>query len=124
MKTRKEAFSNREREFARSAIGEEALEFLTGPGSNERPMPDVMLLDLKLPKVDGLDVLRGVRRTERTRRMPVVILTSSKEESDIVRSYDLGANSFVRKPVDFSEFVDAARHLGLYWLSLNECPPT
>jgi two-component system response regulator len=86
-------------------------------------MPEVVLLDLKLPKVDGLDVLRQMRADERTRRLPVVILTSSNQEIDVVRSYDLGANSFVRKPVDFAEFLDAARQLGLYWLVLNEPSP-
>jgi two-component system response regulator len=81
----------------------------------------VVLLDLKLPKIDGLDVLRRMRADERT-RLPVVILTSSKEQ-DVLRSYDLGANSFVQKPVDFAEFIDAARHLGLYWLVINETSP-
>jgi two-component system response regulator len=80
----------------------------------------VVLLDLKLPKIDGLDVLRRIRADERTRRLPVVVLTSSNEEQDVLQSYDLGANSFVQKPVDFGEFIDAARHLGLYWLVLNE----
>jgi len=106
--------------------GQEALDFLfaTGvhagraPGAN----PEVVLLDLKLPKVDGLDVLRRIRADERTRRLPVVVLTSSSEERDILGSYDLGANSFVRKPVDFLQFIDAARQLGLYWLVLNEAP--
>ncbi|HET6585165.1 MAG TPA: response regulator [Nannocystaceae bacterium] len=107
--------------------GEEALEYLfaTGryAGRNVDEQPQVVLLDLKLPKVDGHEVLRRVRAHEATRRLPIVVLTSSNEERDIVRSYDLGANSFVRKPVDFSEFVDAARHLGLYWLVLNCAPP-
>ena len=82
-----------------------------------------MLLDLKLPKVDGLEVLRRMRADERTRRVPVVVLTSSNEDSDMVTSYDLGANSFVRKPVDFAQFRRAARQLGLYWLVLNQRPP-
>jgi two-component system response regulator len=82
-----------------------------------------MFLDLKLPKVDGLDVLRRVRSDERTRNLPVVVLTSSREQRDVLNSYELGANSFVRKPVDFTRFIDAARQLGLYWLALNE-PPT
>jgi two-component system response regulator len=107
--------------------GQEALDYLFATGSHaERDpslLPEVVLLDLKLPKVDGHDVLRRMRADERTRRLPVVVLTSSNEEQDIVRSYDLGANSFVQKPVDFSEFIDAARHLGLYWLVLNEAPP-
>lgn len=107
--------------------GVEALDylFLTGVHAGRDPalVPEVTLLDLKLPKLDGLEVLRRIRADERTRRMPVVVLTSSKEERDIVQSYDLGANSFVRKPVDFSEFVQAARQLGLYWLVLNEPPP-
>ena len=85
-------------------------------------MPEVILLDLKLPKVDGLEVLRRLRADDRTRRLPVVVLTSSNEERDVISSYDLGANSFVRKPVDFDEFVEAARQLGLYWLGLNELP--
>ena len=121
------------RAFARSKIaneivvvkdGEEALDYLfaTGTHSGRDPsgMPEVVLLDLKLPKVDGLEVLRRLRADQRTRRLPVVVLTSSKEERDVVTSYDLGANSFVRKPVDFLEFTDAARQLGLYWLVLNE----
>ena len=106
--------------------GAEALDylFLTGvhAGRDASPMPDLVLLDLKLPKIDGLEVLKRLRADERTRRLRVVILTSSKEDQDVVRSYDLGANSFVRKPVDFMEFVDAARQLGVYWLVLNESP--
>ena len=98
--------------------GEEALAYLHG----DNPKPAVVLLDLKLPKVSGLDVLRRLRADERTRRLPVVVLTSSNEERDIITSYDLGANSFVRKPVDFAQFIDAARQLGLYWLMLNEAP--
>jgi two-component system, response regulator len=100
--------------------GEEALSHL----QNALPadLPAVVLLDLKLPKVDGLDVLRSIRANERTRRLPVVILTSSREESDLIAGYGLGANSYVRKPVDFSEFIEATRQLGLYWLVLNELP--
>jgi len=108
--------------------GAEALEYLglsaAGPARDpRRPVPEVVLLDLKLPKVDGLEVLRRIRAGERTRYLPVVILTSSREEQDVVQSYDLGANSFVRKPVDFVQFIEAARQLGLYWLVLNELPP-
>ena len=101
--------------------GEEALARLT---DLSKPLPELMLLDLKLPRVDGLDVLRAVRRDDRTRMMPIVVLTSSKEEADVVESYRLGANSYVRKPVDFPEFVEATRQLGLYWLVLNEGPPS
>jgi two-component system response regulator len=107
--------------------GAEALEYLFVSGryaARDASMgPEVVLLDLKLPKVDGLEVLRRIRADARTRRLPVVILTSSKEEQDMLRSYDLGANSFVRKPVDFVAFIEAARQLGLYWLVLNEPPP-
>jgi two-component system response regulator len=108
--------------------GVEALDYLfgTGPyaGRDVTALPQVVLLDLKLPKVDGLEVLRRVRADERTRILPVVILTSSKEEQDVVSGYRLGANSYVRKPVNFDEFLEAARQLGLYWLLLNEPPPT
>lgn len=108
--------------------GEEALDYLFARGKhtgrNPTVMPEVVLLDLKLPKVDGLEVLRRMRADERTRRLPVVVLTSSGEERDMISSYDLGANSFVRKPVDFDEFVEAAHQLGLYWLVLNEPPPS
>ncbi|MCK6538940.1 MAG: response regulator [Anaerolineales bacterium] len=107
--------------------GAEALDFLfclgAYAGRNPREMPQVILLDLKLPKVDGLEVLRRIRADERTRLLPVVILTSSREEQDLLQSYSLGANSYVRKPVDFNQFVEAVRQLGLYWLVLNEAPP-
>ncbi len=107
--------------------GEQAIHYLfnTGPHADRDPkiMPEVVLLDMKLPKIDGLGVLRRMRSDERTRRLPVVMLTSSKEERDVMSSYDLGANSFVRKPVDFNEFIGAARQLGLYWLVMNEPPP-
>ena len=107
--------------------GAEALDFLfcTGVYADRDPseMPQVTLLDLKLPKVDGLEVLRQLRADERTHLLPIVILTSSNEEKDVVAGYQLGANSYVRKPVDFIEFLEAARQLGLYWLVLNEVPP-
>ncbi len=99
--------------------GAEALAYLFG----DNPLPQIVLLDLKLPKVDGLEVLRELRANERTKLLPVVVLTSSVEEQDILRSYDLGANSYVRKPVDFTQFVEAVRQLGLYWLVLNQPVP-
>src|SRR5688500_20190046 len=97
--------------------------FFSGEGAQGTP-PAVILLDLKLPKIDGLEVLRRIRGDERTRLWPVVILTSSKEEQDLLKGYRLGANSYVRKPVDFAQFVEATRQLGLYWLVLNEMPPS
>ena len=100
----------------------EALEYLIGKDSAERPLPVVTLLDLKLPRIDGLEVLRQLRENERTKRLPVVILTSSNLEDDVNSSYDLGANSYVRKPVKFNEFTEAVRQLGIYWLMLNEPP--
>lgn len=104
--------------------GAEALDYLLpGDASGAVELPQVVLLDLKLPKVDGLEVLRRIRADERTRLLPVVILTSSKEEQDLVASYRLGCNSYVRKPVNFDEFIDATRRLGLYWLLINEAPP-
>lgn len=106
--------------------GQEALDFLFGMGEyrsrDSSILPQVILLDLKLPKVDGLQVLEQLRTNVKTRFVPVVILTSSVEEQDMIRSYDLGANSYVRKPVDFTQFLNAARQLGLYWLILNEVP--
>ena len=108
--------------------GAEALDFLFKTGKfldqDEKNVPEIILLDLKLPKVDGLEVLRRVREDIRTKLLPVVILTSSKEEQDVVDSYNLGANSYIRKPVDFSQFSDAVRQLGLYWLVLNVGPPS
>jgi two-component system response regulator len=106
--------------------GVEALEALFEDGEQASrarlPLPQVVLLDLKLPRIDGLEVLRRMRAQEQTRRVPVVILTSSNEAQDVARSYDLGANSYVRKPVDFDQFLRAAEQLGLYWLVLNEVP--
>lgn len=108
--------------------GAEALDFLLVAGNrsenDQSGMPAVVLLDLKLPKIDGLEVLRRLRANERTRFLPVVILTSSNEEQDIVNGYSLGVNSYVRKPIDFTRFAEAVSHLGLYWLLLNEAPPS
>jgi len=107
--------------------GAEALDFLLCTGAyadrDPRDKPQVILLDLKLPKVDGLEVLRRLRADASTRTLPVVILTSSKEEQDVINSYLMGVNSYIRKPVDFIQFVEAIRQLGLYWLVLNEAPP-
>jgi two-component system response regulator len=103
--------------------GVEALDLLLGTANGDNGTPALVLLDLKLPKVDGLEVLRRLRADERTSRVPVVVLTSSREEQDLVSSYNLGANSYIRKPVDFNQFVEAVRQLGLYWLVLNEAPP-
>jgi two-component system response regulator len=103
--------------------GVEALDYLFGPGADARDLPAVTLLDLKLPRVDGLEVLRRVRGEPRTRLLRVVVLTSSREEPDVLKSYALGANSYIRKPVDFEAFVTAVGQLGLYWLLLNEPPP-
>jgi len=104
--------------------GVEALDFLFARGEHATrdPLetPQVVLLDLKLPKLDGLEVLKAIRADDRTKRTPVVILTSSAEEQDVLRGYDLGANSYIRKPVDFTQFVDAVKQLGLYWLVLNQ----
>ena len=107
--------------------GIEALDYLFGTGAHAgrdlRQQPQLILLDLKLPKVEGLEVLRRVRNDPRTRLLPVVILTSSTEEKDRVNGYTLGANSYIRKPVDFNQFAESVRQLGLYWLMLNEPPP-
>ena len=106
--------------------GAQALEYLFGTGERKERdpevLPELVLLDLKLPRVDGLEVLRRIRADERTRLLPVVILTSSKEQRDLVEGYGYGANSYIRKPVDFGQFVEAVRQLGLYWLVLNETP--
>jgi CheY-like chemotaxis protein len=106
--------------------GAEALDYLFARGAHQGRKtgnPEVVLLDLKLPKVDGLEVLRQLRADERTKLLPVVVLTSSVEEQDVMRGYALGANSYVRKPVDFDQFVEAVKQLGLYWLVLNQRPP-
>lgn len=119
--------NNLSNEVVIASDGAEALDYLFGTGAyagrDVSDLPQLVLLDLKLPKVDGLEVLRRIRADDNTRLLPVVILTSSKEERDLIEGYRLGANSYVRKPVNFDEFVDAARQLGLYWLLLNEMPP-
>lgn len=108
--------------------GVEALDFLFGTGQYEGRdlsiMPSLILLDLKLPKLDGMEVLKILRGNPKTNCLPVVILTSSKEDLDLIQSYELGANSYVRKPVDFNQFIEAVRQLGLYWLVLNENAPS
>ena len=107
--------------------GAEALDYLFATGAyaerDKSTMPAVILLDLKLPKIDGLEVLRRIRADERTKLLPVVVLTSSTEKQDIIDGYKFGANSYVRKPVDFTQFIEAVRQLGLYWLLINELPP-
>jgi len=106
--------------------GVEALDYLFGTGQHEgrdtSQQPELILLDLKLPKIDGLEVLKRLRADDRTALQPVVVLTTSSEEQDIISSYELGANSYIRKPVDFNQFIEAVGHLGLYWLVLNQGP--
>ena len=115
--------SNLGNEIVVARDGVEALEYLFGTGSHDLGhLPKLVLLDLKLPKLDGMEVLERIRADERTRLLPVVILTSSKEQEDLVKSYSLGANSYIRKPVDFNQFIQAIQQLGLYWLVLNESP--
>src|SRR6201992_1605378 len=103
--------------------GAEAIDYMEGIGTGVNRLPQLVLLDLKLPKVEGLDVLRAIRASDKTALLPVVVLTSSDEERDIVASYRLGVNSYIRKPVNFNDFAEATRQLGMYWLLLNQCPP-
>ena len=104
--------------------GAEAIDFVNAILNGSERLPHLVLLDLKLPKVEGLDVLRAIRASDKTALLPVVVLTSSDEERDIVASYRLGVNSYIRKPVNFSDFAEATKQLGMYWLLLNQCPPT
>ncbi|MBN1887033.1 MAG: response regulator [Thermoflexales bacterium] len=107
--------------------GQEALDYVFGvgvhAGRDVTQLPAMVLLDINLPRLDGMEVLRRIRADERTRRLPVVILTTSKEEQDIAASYDLGVNSYIRKPVDFAQFAQAIKQVGMYWLVINEPPP-
>lgn len=107
--------------------GQEALDYMFGTGAYEgrdiSEMPSMILLDLNLPVIDGIEVLRSLRADERTRRQLIIVLSSSKEEKDLISCYDLGVNSYIRKPVDFIQFVSAIKYLGLYWLDINESPP-
>ncbi len=118
--------SNIKNEVVVAQDGEEALDFLTGAGKysgrDTRIMPEVVMLDLKMPRMDGIELLERIRADERTKLLPVVILTTSNEDRDIVESYRLGANSYIRKPVDFDQFTEAVTQLGLYWMVLNEPP--
>lgn len=110
-----------------SRDGPEALDYLLGSGAyagrGPAPLPAVVLLDLRLPKLDGLEVLRRIRSHPHTQNLPVVVLTSSKKDVDVVSSYNFGSNSFIQKPVEFPQFIEAVRQLGLYWLAVNEPPP-
>jgi CheY-like chemotaxis protein len=119
--------SNIANEIVVAEDGVTALEYLFGTDARGDPekarIPQIVLLDLNLPKIDGLEVLKRVRSDPRTKRLPVVILTSSDEERDMVESYERGANSYIRKPVDFAQFIEAVQQLGLYWLVLNQVPP-
>ncbi len=119
--------NNMQNPIAVARDGVEALEFLFAKGAYAdragKPLPALVILDLKLPRLDGEGVLKAVRADERTRLVPVVVMTSSKEEEDLSRSYALGANGYVRKPVDFAEFVEATKILGLFWLTVNQPPP-
>lgn len=110
--------------FEPATDGQQAIDYLfePGPDGKLRPLPSLVLLDLKVPKLDGFEVLRRIRSSERTRFLPVVVLSSSGEEQDLIQSYALGANSYVRKPVSFTEFMDTSRQLGTYWLVLNLSP--
>ena len=103
--------------------GAEAIEYMNGIATGQNRVPQLVLLDLKLPKVEGLEVLRSIRASDKTAMLPVVVLTSSDEERDIVSSYRLGVNSYIRKPVNFTDFAEATKQLGMYWLLLNQCPP-
>jgi DNA-binding response OmpR family regulator len=116
--------SNVVNEIRMARDGAEAIEFLQAVSAGTEKMPQLVLLDLKLPKVEGLDVLRAIRANDKTAILPVVVLTSSDEERDIVASYRLGVNSYIRKPVNFADFTEATKQLGMYWLLLNQCPPT
>lgn len=103
--------------------GAEAVEYMKGIEDGSRQAPQLILLDLKLPKVEGLEVLKVIRNSDKTALLPVVVLTSSDEERDIVASYRLGVNSYIRKPVNFNDFAESTKQLGMYWLLLNQCPP-